>query len=664
MTCNFLVCMILWLYRSVKVATYFHTLNQLYCIPVPLLRKYEKLMEKQFKLNLDRTFFEKCQVLRVVPKFLKMRVPKVKALVDANAKEACNTIVLNSQIKHVDKLVKCNKRQLSAVSEQLRASIPWIRLIVLKLIVLKSVKNKMRMIADRQSDKLKRLWLLNRSEVPEAVVNLSSYKLSMEEEELLRYGLKHSIIPKKLNNDRMKYEVEKTIASNVRNNTDFRVTPIMKQDIQTVMNNFFKEGKKVCNEDKNKRVHDVLRKLANRKDIRICAFDKGNGLVLINTDEYKSKMYEILNDKDKFEQVEVDSEICKHPTVTEENRVYRFLYKYVKKYVDEKTYKYIIPSGSEPGKMYGSVKVHKSNKPMRPIISTIGTATYNLAKYLDNIIKRHIDTKYMLRSTQHLIEKINEHSSTFNDKHILVSFDVVSLFTNIPVDETIQLAANLVYTNESSYKPRYGKDVFIKLCKFATSGNFLFDDRMFRQTDGVSMGSPLAPTLANLFLSELERNWFKESCSPVLYYRYVDDCICLFDNLDKVSRFQEFLNHQHPNLKFTSEIGGRNISFLDVNINIKDDVETSVFTKDTSTGLLLNFNADCPKQWHTGLVLGMLNRAFRIASNWNIFDNEVNKILQLFKSNAYPEKFILNLVKRILFYFYLLLLLSAISPAC
>ena len=120
----------------------------------------------------------------------------------------------------------------------------------------------------------------------------------------------------------------------------------------------------------------------------------------------------------------------------------------------------------------------------------------------------------------------------------------------------------------------------------------------------------------------------------------------LFDDLYKVSRFQEFLNHQHPNLKFTSEIGGRNISFLDVNIDIKDEVETSVFTKATSTGLLLNFNADCPKQWHTGLVLGMLNRAFRIASNWIIFDNEVNKILQLFKSNAYPEKFVLNLVKR------------------
>ena len=65
-------------------------------------------------------------------------------------------------------------------------------------------------------------------------------------------------------------------------------------------------------------------------------------------------MYEILNDRNKFELVQVHTEISKHPTVTEENRVYRFLYKYVKKHVDDKTYKYIMPSGSEPDRMFGS----------------------------------------------------------------------------------------------------------------------------------------------------------------------------------------------------------------------------------------------------------------------------------------------------------------------
>ena len=414
--------------------------------------------------------------------------------------------------------------------------------------------------------------------------------------------------------------------------------------------------KKVCNEQKNKRIHEILSKLAKRKDIRICSYDKGNGLAIVNTEDYNSKMYDILNDNSKFVMVPAEDDITKHPTVTEESRVYRYLCKYVKRYVSDNTYKYIMPSGSEPGRMYGTVKVHKVNKPMRPIISTIGSVSYNLAKYLDSIIKKQIDDTYMLKSTQHLINNINEHRNLFNDKNILVSFDVVSLFTNIPVDETIQMAADLVYRENSSNKPKYGKDVFIKLCKFATQGHFLFDNKIFKQVDGVSMGSPLAPTLANLFLSEMERNWHNEECSPIYYYRYVDDCICIFDDISKVECFKQFLNQQHPNLEFTSEVGGKNISFLDVNINMTNTVETSVFRKDTYTGLLLNFEANCPKQWQSGLVLGMINRAYIISSTWNIFHDEIQKILHIFKSNGYPENFVLNLIKDqnkiILFHFF------------
>ena len=62
-------------------------------------------------------------------------------------------------------------------------------------------------------------------------------------------------------------------------------------------------------------------------------------------------------------------------------------------------YAKLIPSGSKPGKLYGQAKVHKSNVPLRPVVSMVDTPEYNLAKYLDNMIKPYIPDIHLLRST-------------------------------------------------------------------------------------------------------------------------------------------------------------------------------------------------------------------------------------------------------------------------
>ena len=66
----------------------------------------------------------------------------------------------------------------------------------------------------------------------------------------------------------------------------------------------------------------------------------------------------------------------------------------------------------------------------------------------------------------------------------------------------------------------------------ATSGIFMHRDRYFRQVDGVTMGSPLGPTMANFCLADLEakllRDSSDESFAPSLYLRYVDDIFCVF----------------------------------------------------------------------------------------------------------------------------------------
>ena len=253
------------------------------------------------------------------------------------------------------------------------------------------------------------------------------------------------------------------------------------------------------------------------------------------------------------------------------------------------------PSGSQPGAAYGLAKVHKKDTPLRPVISMIGTPQYGLAKYLDSIIKPCIPSQFMTSSTQDFINKFE--AFHFPHSYALVSFDVESLFTNVPLREAIDLACNYVYA--SNQPPAYDKVHFRKLLNFATSGEFLYRSSLFKQIDGVAMGSPLGPTLANLFMAHIERNVLCVDNSPLLYVRYVDDIFCVFDTTRQdPAAFLNHINSLHPNLKFTCEIGQTTLPFLDTEVRVEDSKALfSVFRKKTYTGLLMNFGSVCPMSW-------------------------------------------------------------------
>ena len=141
----------------------------------------------------------------------------------------------------------------------------------------------------------------------------------------------------------------------------------------------------------------------------------------------------------------------------------------VKSHIDKSVYDVIHPNGTQPGAIYGLAKIHKANTPLRPVISMVNTPQYELGKYLDKVIKKVIPDKYMLKSTDDFLTKL--HSCNLNASRCrLVSFDVESLFTNVPLKEVIKLASRYVY--ESDDKPSYDRSHFEKLLEYATSSLF------------------------------------------------------------------------------------------------------------------------------------------------------------------------------------------------
>ena len=137
--------------------------------------------------------------------------------------------------------------------------------------------------------------------------------------------------------------------------------------------------------------------------------------------------------------------------------------------------------------------------------------------------------------------------------------------------------------------------------------------------DGVAMGSPLGPTLANVFMCHFENIWL-ENCpahfKPIIYKSFVDDTFLLFRTKDHVEKFKNYLNKQHKIIKCTSEIEENgSLLFLDITITPENNkFVTSVYSKPTFSGVFTNFERFIPEMHQLGLIETLLHRSFRLCS--------------------------------------------------
>ena len=360
--------------------------------------------------------------------------------------------------------------------------------------------------------------------------------------------------------------------------------------------------------------------------------------------QYDKVIKEIISDKTKFKELPEDV------TIKREAKLQRYLrtLKNEKKCLnDVDNYKFIYPSGSAPAKIYGTPKMYKltdsdSFPKLRPTVSSVGTYNYNLAKYLCNLLSPHLSEQYCTKDTFTFVEQLKGVSLV--DK-FLVSFDVTSLFTNIPLSETIKLAVDLIKTSLNISE----KDLTC-LFNFATcETHFLFKGKFYDQIDGVAMRSLLAPVLANLLMGHYEKEWLSnyDGVSPSYYTRYVDDIFSVFNSRDEAKRFFSYLNSRYPNVKFTMEIEVNNVSpFLDVLIDNRSNMlNTTTYHKSTYSGLLLNFDSFTSRFYKISLIKCLIDRAYRVNNKWASFHNHVTKIKETLKRNSFPPSLIDKITK-------------------
>ena len=142
--------------------------------------------------------------------------------------------------------------------------------------------------------------------------------------------------------------------------------------------------------------------------------------------------------------------------------------------LDESTYQKVRPQGSKPARIYGLPKLHKPDTPLRPIVSSIGTYGYEISKLLSEILKPLTSNEFIVKDSFSFVNEI----LTLSDVQFMASFDIVSLFTNIPLQEAIDITLDKLF-KDSTKVHNFSRRQLNKLLKLVLKENhFLFNGKI------------------------------------------------------------------------------------------------------------------------------------------------------------------------------------------
>ncbi|XP_046424414.1 uncharacterized protein LOC124181677 [Neodiprion fabricii] len=405
------------------------------------------------------------------------------------------------------------------------------------------------------------------------IVNLSNTDIPVNVTDVLKMGPKYGI-PFKTNcipTNKLISDFESKISfisSNSRNTARQDFTNTIKKFINTPAP--LHADKNILHKIKETKIFQN-----NNQDLLFLKADKGNTTVVMNKQMYEDEMLQQLSNNNTYKVVRYDL------TCTLQQEVKKLTTDWSKsKLISDQLRSQIAKTDCLPPRAYGLPKIHKPDTPVRIIVSFTDSPTINLARFLSQCIGNNIIPPLSrVRDSFALVNTIRDFRLPAD--HILVSLDVVSLFTNVPQN----LAINAVKQrwHQLVDKIPVPLNELLKALHICLAAIFKFNHNIYAQTYGLPMGSPLSPILSDLVLDDLEQYCLnKLDFKPSFFFRYVDDIITAVPS-DKVAEMLSVFNSFHPRLQFTSELeSNHQISFLDILIiNDNQLIKTDWFHKAT-----------------------------------------------------------------------------------
>ena len=307
--------------------------------------------------------------------------------------------------------------------------------------------------------------------------------------------------------------------------------------------------------------------------------------------------------------------------------------------------KSFLASNTDLPKFYHLIKTHKAGPDIkiRPIVSNVNGPTQRISWLLANALKPMLkNVPAHLENSLELIRCIQAGDLTTNKAlPYPCSLDVVSLYTTIPIQEAITNATDRI---QNPVLHLSKQDVSDLLQVTLNNMYFSFRDQVFRQREGLPMGSSISSILAILFMDKLESIALSSHLMINPYKRYVDDIYLQTTNEETADHFHKIINNVHPNLKFEIEKpqatpNGLSLSLLDFKVTISQDGNSSFefYKKPAKKPLFVHYQSAMPTKSKFNFIRNERKRIEDRCSSNTSTKQHLGAFDDILRLNGYPE---------------------------
>lgn len=365
-------------------------------------------------------------------------------------------------------------------------------------------------------------------------------------------------------------------------------------------------------------------------DAKLLCFitDKNLGIAVVTVEWYDDKIREHLNSGPYVRS-------NPNPTV-----IFQELLKMDFSLLPEQLQKFLW--GSKPGfrlpQFYGIPKIHKNPWQIRPIVPSHNWITAHLAKVLDHLLHPILKRlcPWVIESSREVAKYLHRLLDKPLDDVVLLKGDVKSMYTNIPRRAVIHVLQDM-FAEFPTLCTRQLQRFIIDATRFINNHCFFeYQKEAYWQSDGLAMGSPCAPVLANLYMGWYERK-ARYVRGEVCYFRYIDDILAIVQRKVDSIPTQLQARVSAPGLTVEWERSVTSVSFLDLNIcYINSRISTELYEKKLNHFQYIPWSSAHPRPVLKGFVKAELLR-FLVASSYeNGFSLARRSFWHHLRARGYP----------------------------
>ncbi|XP_069122180.1 uncharacterized protein [Argopecten irradians] len=220
------------------------------------------------------------------------------------------------------------------------------------------------------------------------------------------------------------------------------------------------------------------------------------------------------------------------------------------------------------------------------------------------------------------------------------------MYTNTDNRDGLRAVAKIFQNNPDPDRPDL--EILEMLQSGLERNDFEFNGKWYLQISGTAMGKKFAPSYANIFMADFEKEALaKCTKQPLVYVRFLDDILIIWTHSrSDFDDFFETLNNHHPCIKLNATISNDSIDFLDTtvfkgpNFDKTGKLDIKVFFKPTDSHQLLHKKSFHPKHSFKGIIKSQIIRFHRICTRESDFNNAVNILFRALRNRNYSYRFL------------------------